>query len=59
MYEKIQVHKKCPKPPHKYIKAAILFRWYYWADKLGMLVWQDFPCITDTMNIDILIMYTA
>ncbi len=19
-------------------------RWYYWADKLGVLVWQDFPC---------------
>ena len=21
-------------------------RWYYWADKLGLLVWQDMPCIT-------------
>lgn len=19
-------------------------RWYYWADKLGLLVWQDMPC---------------
>ena len=24
-------------------------RWYYWADKLGLLVWQDFPSITDTL----------
>ena len=23
-------------------------RWYYWTDKLGILVWQDFPSITDT-----------
>ena len=22
-------------------------RWYYWADKMGLLVWQDFPCISD------------
>jgi len=27
-------------------------RWYYWADKLGMLVWQDFPSITDTINME-------
>ena len=20
-------------------------RWYYWCDKLGMMVWQDMPCI--------------
>ena len=25
-------------------------RWYYWADRLGMLVWQDFPCISDKHN---------
>ena len=23
-------------------------RWYYWCDKLGILVWQDMPCITDS-----------
>ena len=23
-------------------------RWYYWCDKLGMLVWQDMPSITDS-----------
>ena len=22
-------------------------RWYYWADRLGLLVWQDFPSISD------------
>ena len=22
-------------------------RWYYWCDKLGVLVWQDMPCIGD------------
>ena len=22
-------------------------RWYYWCDVLGMLVWQDMPCIAD------------
>ncbi|MEU3294361.1 ricin-type beta-trefoil lectin domain protein [Streptomyces longwoodensis] len=22
-------------------------RWYYWADKLGMLVWQDMPAMAD------------
>jgi beta-galactosidase/beta-glucuronidase len=22
-------------------------RWYYWADKLGLLVWQDFPAALD------------
>jgi beta-galactosidase/beta-glucuronidase len=24
-------------------------RWYYWADKLGILVWQDFPAPTDVL----------
>ena len=24
-------------------------RWYYWTDKLGLIVWQDFPSITDTL----------
>ena len=23
-------------------------RWYYWCDRLGILVWQDMPCITDS-----------
>ena len=23
-------------------------RWYYWCDKLGIMVWQDMPCITDS-----------
>ena len=23
-------------------------RWYYWADKLGMLVWQDMPAMNNT-----------
>ena len=27
-------------------------RWYYWADRLGMLVWQDFPCISDKHNME-------
>ena len=22
-------------------------RWYYWCDKLGVLVWQDMPCLAD------------
>ena len=22
-------------------------RWYYWCDKLGILVWQDMPCLAD------------
>ncbi len=22
-------------------------RWYYWCDKLGIMVWQDMPCIGD------------
>jgi len=22
-------------------------RWYYWADKLGVLVWQDMPCVAN------------
>lgn len=25
-------------------------RWYYWADKLGMLVWQDMPSMRDNMQ---------
>ena len=25
-------------------------RWYYWCDKLGMLVWQDMPSITDSRH---------
>jgi beta-galactosidase/beta-glucuronidase len=24
-------------------------RWYYWADKLGIMVWQDFPAVTDVL----------
>lgn len=24
-------------------------RWYYWADKVGILVWQDFPAVTDVL----------
>jgi len=30
----------------KHIKIEV-DRWYYWADRLGLLVWQDFPCISD------------
>jgi beta-galactosidase/beta-glucuronidase len=26
----------------KHIKVEP-YRWYYWADKLGLLVWQDMP----------------
>ena len=25
-------------------------RWYYWCDKLGILVWQDMPCPTDSRH---------
>lgn len=25
-------------------------RWYYWCDKLGVMVWQDMPCIGDHGN---------
>jgi hypothetical protein len=25
-------------------------RWYYWADKLGLLVWQDMPCSGDGIH---------
>ncbi|HEY0789553.1 MAG TPA: glycoside hydrolase family 2 TIM barrel-domain containing protein [Chthoniobacterales bacterium] len=24
-------------------------RWYYWADRLGLCVWQDFPSVTDQL----------
>ncbi|MBV9674516.1 MAG: glycoside hydrolase family 2, partial [Verrucomicrobia bacterium] len=24
-------------------------RWYYWADRLGLLVWQDFPSVMDVL----------
>ncbi len=24
-------------------------RWYYWADQLGLLVWQDFPSVMDVL----------
>ena len=27
-------------------------RWYYWADKLGLLVWQDMPCSGDGIHAD-------
>jgi len=30
----------------KHIKIEVN-RWYYWADRLGLLVWQDFPAISD------------
>ncbi len=26
-------------------------RWYYWCDKLGVMVWQDMPSITATGNV--------
>jgi beta-galactosidase/beta-glucuronidase len=32
----------------KHMKVEPL-RWYYWADKLGILVWQDFPAATDIL----------
>lgn len=25
-------------------------RWYYWADRLGLLVWQDMPCAHELAN---------
>jgi len=25
-------------------------RWYYWADKLGLLIWQDMPCSGDGIH---------
>ena len=25
-------------------------RWYYWCDRLGILVWQDMPCPTDSRH---------
>ena len=25
-------------------------RWYYWCDVLGVMVWQDMPCITDSRH---------
>ncbi len=27
-------------------------RWYYWCDKLGLLVWQDMPAMRDKPNAD-------
>ena len=27
-------------------------RWYYWTDKLGLLVWQDFPSISNMAKIE-------
>ena len=27
-------------------------RWYYWADKLGLLIWQDMPCPNGYMGDD-------
>ena len=26
-------------------------RWYYWTDKMGLLVWQDFPSISNMAKI--------
>ena len=34
------------------INIYVFIRWYYWTDKLGLLVWQDFPCITDTISME-------
>ena len=33
-----------PRPQliRKHIKVE-LYRWYYWADNLGLMVWQDMP----------------
>jgi hypothetical protein len=33
----------------KHIKVEPL-RWYYWCDKLGMLVWQDMPSMNSYIN---------
>merc|ERR1719320_937120 len=27
-------------------------RWYYWTDKLGLLVWQDFPAVSHHYNME-------
>ena len=27
-------------------------RWYYWTDRLGLLVWQDFPSISNMAKIE-------
>ena len=35
-----------------HFNTYVLIRWYYWTDKLGLLVWQDFPCITDTISME-------
>ena len=35
----------------KYFLFAESSRWYYWTDKMGILVWQDFPCISDKATI--------
>ena len=28
-------------------------RWYYWADKLGLLVWQDMPSLDVSLDIPV------
>ncbi len=28
-------------------------RWYYWADKLGLLVWQDMPSLNVSLAIPV------
>ena len=33
----------------KHIKVESA-RWYYWTDRMGLLVWQDFPSISDVHN---------
>ena len=33
-------------PPKLDLDSGTHYRWYYWADKLGMLVWQDMPSMT-------------
>jgi hypothetical protein len=33
---------------HQKVEPA---RWYYWADTLGLLVWQDMPCLSKPANL--------
>ena len=33
----------------KHIKVES-YRWYYWADKLGLMVWQDMPSMNSYLN---------